>query len=192
MIYFYQALSQNAWISYPPFLFAEQRRFQHIVVFDLDRFSRRPEAEVLTLVKNLRLMHGVQVHACYGDEWKDAVESINNIPNMGIIGEALSEFLEKIFLGMQARASRLESERISRRILESDKFQKAKKRKKNKKIGRPKIPDDVVILIKALLEYNVPYLGIQSQVEYKNCKGEIKTPSEAFVSLIKKDRLKKK
>jgi len=107
---------------------AEQRKFQHIVVFDLDRFSRQDEKTVLSLIKKLRLMHGVEVNAVHGDEWRDVIEMINRIPDMGIIGEALSEFLEKLIVGLQARQARRESEKISMRVKASKAFQEAKKK----------------------------------------------------------------
>lgn len=167
---------------------AEKREFQHIVVFDLDRFSRQPEGEVLSLIKNLRLNFGIEINSVFGDEWRDAVEVINNIPKLGVIGEATAEYIEKLIRGIQAQQARRESERISRRILESTKFQKARD---EGRVGKPKLPDDVVTLVKALVEYNVPYKGIKAQVEYKNHKDVIRTPSEAAVSLIRKDFQKK-
>jgi len=103
---------------------AKQDKFDHIVVFDLDRFSRQPEQDVLDLVKNLRLMYGVEVNAVFGDEWRDVVNMINRIPDMGFMGKAISEMLEVVIVGFQAQRARKESEKISRRVKSSKKFQK--------------------------------------------------------------------
>lgn len=168
---------------------AEKREFQHIVVFDLDRFSRRPEAEVLALIKNLRLVYDVEINSVNGDSWRDIIELINKIPDMGFIGQAISDFLQVLFVGMAARQARLESELKSMRILESAKFQKARD---ERRIGKQNIPDDVVKLVEALLEHGVPYKGIVQQVEYKNDEGVIKTPSEPSVSIIKKHYFNRK
>jgi len=113
---------------------AKQKHFSHIVVWDLDRFSRQEPIEVLQLIKKLRIIYNVEVNAVHGDEWRDLIEMINSIPNMGFMGEALCDFLEKIIRGMQATQARRESEKISRRIHSSLRFQKAKD---EGRVGRP-------------------------------------------------------
>jgi len=115
---------------------AKKREFQHIVVFDLDRFSRQEEIKVLEQIKTLRMLYGVEVNAVHGDEWRDIVDMINRIPDMGIVGKALADFLETLLRAMQARQARIESEKISRRVKASRRFQKAIK---EGKVGRPDI-----------------------------------------------------
>jgi DNA invertase Pin-like site-specific DNA recombinase len=163
---------------------AKKKKFEHIVVFNLDRFSRQKEQEVLNLLKTLRMVYNVEVNAVYGDEWRDVVEMINNLPNMGSMGNAISEFIEKLVVGMQARQARLESEKISKRVLESKKFQKAKE---EGRMGRPETDEDVQTIIVDLLSEDVPYDGIRSQLEFNGYK----VPSEAKVSLIRKRYFKK-
>ena len=119
---------------------AEQHNFKHIVVFNLDRFSRQPARDVISLIKKLAIMYGVQVNAVYGDEWRDVVDIINRIPNMGMVGEAIAEFIEKLLVGIQARQARFESDKISKRVKASKRFQKAKR---ENKIGRPQSNVDV-------------------------------------------------
>ena len=131
---------------------AERQQFQHIVVFNLDRFSRQPARDVLALIKKLSIMYGVQVNAVYGDEWRDVVDIINRIPNMGVVGTAIAEFIEKLLLGLQARQARLESEKISMRVKTSKRFQKAKK---ENKVGRPSLEIDVNKIVE-LREGNPP------------------------------------
>jgi len=163
---------------------AKQRQFEHIVCFNLDRFSRQDENEVLDLIKNLRLIYNVEVNAVYGDEWKQLIDAINNIPNMGFIAKAMTEMIETVIRGLQAKQARRESEKISERVLESKKFQKAKK---EKRIGRPKIPDKVITKIQELLKEGKTYKEIKAKVRYQDIKGKWKTPSEPFVSLVRKE-----
>jgi len=167
---------------------AKQKKFEHIVCFNLDRFSRQPEGDVLDLIKTLRLIYNVEVNAVFGDEWKEAVEVISNLPSLGLIGKQFAEFLEVLIRGVQARQARRESMKISERVLESKKFQKARD---EKRIGRPKVPEKVIIKIKKMLKEGAKYKEIKAKVRYQNHKGKWKTPSEPFVSLIRKE-LKKK
>jgi len=118
---------------------ARKKRFDHIVVFSLDRFSRQPPADVLELIKELRLVFGVEVNAAHGDEWRDAVEMINKLPTMGFLAKAMAEMLEKVIVGLQAYNARQESEKISDRTRSSKKFQKAKA---EGRIGRPQLQID--------------------------------------------------
>jgi len=159
-----------------------KREFQHIVVFDLDRFSRKKAQDVLDLIKQLRLLYGVEVNAVFGDEWRDLVNMINNIPNMGFIGKPLAEFLESVIVGMKAYDAHLFSEKLSDSVKESTKYQKAL-RKGN--VGRPKVPPIIILKVKALLLNDVPYESIRDQCEYKTRGGKVVKISRATVSLIK-------
>ena len=160
---------------------AETSDWTHIVVFDLDRFSRQDEDVVIRQIKKLRLLHNVEVNAVYGDEWKDAIDIINKLPDMGFIGEALADFIEKLMLGMQARRNRLESEKISRRVTHSTKFKKAKK---EQRVGRPKIPPIIILMAKELMGYYDNYEDYKYQLGYKHKRKE-KYPGEAYISLIR-------
>lgn len=95
---------------------AEQKEFNHIVVWNMDRFSRQPEEEVLKLVKKLNLLYGVDVVAVNGDLWSDLVQSISRIKEQGFIGEAISEFLEKIIRGLEFQRAYRESKTKSERV----------------------------------------------------------------------------
>jgi len=95
---------------------AEQGEFNHIVVWNMDRFSRQPEEEVLKLVKKLNLLHGVDINAVRGDLWSELVQSIAKIKEMGFVGEAISEFLEKIIRGLEFQRAYRESKTKSERV----------------------------------------------------------------------------
>jgi DNA invertase Pin-like site-specific DNA recombinase len=105
---------------------AERGEFNHIVVWNMDRFSRQPEEEVLKLVKKLNLFYGVDIVAVKGDLWSELVQSISKIKEQqGFIGEAISEFLEKIIRGLEFqrayRESRTKSERVKLAVVKEDK-----------------------------------------------------------------------
>lgn len=165
---------------------AKKRKFEHIVCFNLDRFSRQNENEVLDLIKSLRLAYNVEVNAVFGDEWKQLIDAINNLPNMGYLGKGIVDFLETVIRGLQAHQSRRESEKISERVLESKKFQKARD---EKRIGRPKIDEDILAIVIELLIENIPYSGIVSQLEVMGY-GIDDIPSEPKVSMIRKSNFK--
>jgi len=164
---------------------AKKMQFQHIVVFDLDRYSRQEPDFVVEQITTLNMMYKVQVNAVFGDEWRDVVNMLNQLPDMGFAGKAISEFVRTMFLGMQATRARQESEKISRRVKESVKFKNAVDKGE---VGRPKIPPNIILMIKELLIYEVPYDGIKWQCWYK-VKGKVKYPSEAIVSLVRTGKI---
>lgn len=103
---------------------AEKGEFKHICVWNMDRFSRQPEEEVLRLVKKLNLIYGVDVNAVNGDLWSELVQSISKIKEQGFIGEAISEFLEKIIRGLEFqrayRESKTKSERVKLAVIKKE------------------------------------------------------------------------
>src|SRR3989344_2743212 len=123
---------------------AEQGEFNHIVVWNMDRFSRQPEEEVLKLVKKLNLLHGVDINAVRGDLWSELVQSIAKIKEMGFVGEAISEFLEKIIRGLEFqrayRESKTKSERVKLAVRKEE--GKTTRRYKGNKWGRKAINSD--------------------------------------------------
>lgn len=126
---------------------ARRRRFQHIVSFAQDRFSRQPPVKVLDLCRELAVVYGVQVHAVNGDEWRDAIEVINQLASQGGSGymsrvlPILAEMLETIMRGAMAEQARYESRKLGRRVVESRRYQRALERGE---VGRPavKVPED--------------------------------------------------
>ena len=114
---------------------AERGEFKHIVVWNMDRFSRQPEEEVLKLVKKLNLIYGVDVNAVKGDLWSELVQSIAKIKEQGFIGEAISDFLEKIIRGLEFQRAYRESKNKSERVklaVRKEEGQKTKSYKGNK------------------------------------------------------------
>src|SRR3989344_1941526 len=114
---------------------AEKGEFKHIVVWNMDRFSRQPEEEVLKLVKKLNLIYGVDINAVKGDMWSELVQSIAKIKEQGFIGEAISDFLEKIIRGLEFQRAYRESKTKSERVklaVRKEEGQKTKSYKGNK------------------------------------------------------------
>jgi len=123
---------------------AEKGEFKHIVVWNMDRFSRQPEEEVLKLVKKLNLIYGVDINAVKGDMWSELVQSISKIKEQGFIGEAISDFLEKIIRGLEFQRAYRESKNKSERVklaVRKEEGQKTKSYKGNK-WGRKSINSD--------------------------------------------------
>ncbi len=120
---------------------AEQKEFNHIVVWNMDRFSRQPEEEVLKLVKKLNLFYNVDVNAVNGDLWSELVQGVSIIKEQGFIGEAMLEFLEKIIRGLEFQRANRESKTKSERVRLAVRKQEGKPTKsyKGKKWGRKSI-----------------------------------------------------
>ena len=126
---------------------ARRRRFQHIVSFAQDRFSRQPPVKVLDLCRELAVVYGVQVHAVNGDEWQQAIDVINQLADqqgqgyMSRVLPILAEMLETIMRGAMAEQARYESRRLGQRVVESRRYQRALERGE---VGRPAVvvPED--------------------------------------------------
>jgi len=103
---------------------AKKHEFEHIVVWNMDRFSRQPPEKVMDLVKLLSSFYNCQVHAANGDAWSEIVETINGIKNMGFLGTAISEFLEKVIRGIEHQRayneSKVKSERVKSAVRKKD------------------------------------------------------------------------
>ena len=164
---------------------AKTREFQHIVVFNLDRYSRKDPEKVVDQITTLSTVYGVQVNAVHGDEWRDLIEMLNALPSMGFAGKAIVEFLRTFFLGIQAERNRRESEKIGERVRASRKFQSAKKKGT---VGRPGTPPQVILAIKELVDMGVPYESIRDQCTYK-IGNKVHKPSRTIVSLIKTGKM---
>ena len=123
---------------------AEQGEFNHIVAWNMDRFSRQHEEEVLKLVKKLNLIYRVDVYAVNGDLWSEVVQSIGIIKDKTFIGEAFSEFIEKIIRGLEFQRAHRESQVKSERIKLAVRKETGKKTKsyKGNKWGRKNIMNE--------------------------------------------------
>jgi len=95
---------------------AIKNKIEHIIVWNMDRFSRLPEEKVLTQIKILSTIHNIKLHAVNGDAWSEIVEGIGKLKEMGFIGEALLEFLEKLLRGLEFQRANRESKVKSERV----------------------------------------------------------------------------
>lgn len=125
--------------------FAIKNNINHIIVWNMDRFSRLPEEKVLAQVKLLSVMHNIKIHAVKGDAWSELAETIGKLNEMGFIGKALSEFLETMLRGLEFqranRESEVKSERVKLSIRQKEGITMSYK---GNKWGRKSIPQSVV------------------------------------------------
>lgn len=162
---------------------AEKGEFNHIVVWNMDRFSRQTEAEVLKLVKKLSVIHGVDVNAVRGDLWSDLVHSLGSLKQQGFIGEATLEFLEKVIRGLEFQRAHRESTVKSERVkLSVDKTRGDKAYSMNgRKWGRKPLNDSVVQQIRGLRKEGKSITQICSAVTYWDKNNNKRNVSRAVV-----------
>jgi len=134
--------------------FAKKENVKHIIVWNMDRFSRLPEEKVLSQVKILSTIYNLQIHAVHGDVWSEIVESIGKLKEMGFIGEAISEFLEKLLRGLEFQRANRESQVKSERVKLAVRKGEITKSYKGNKWGRKSISTQKKNLLKELLIKN--------------------------------------
>lgn len=165
---------------------AEKREFNHIVVWNMDRFSRQPEEEVLRLVKKLNLLYGVDIVAVKGDLWSELVQSIGQIKQMGFIGEAISDFLEKIIRGLEFQRAYRESKTKSERVKLAIRKEQGKKAfsYKGNKWGRKNISETTKQAIIEAYKSGDSYSKICSKVLYYDKNRNKKQVSKGLVHKV--------
>ena len=146
-----------------------QKKIQHVVVWALDRWTRKGGVELLKEI-NVLASYDVQLHSV-----QEAFLDEINIP--GEIGIHLRNFL----IGFLGYTAKLESEKKSQRVKDSIKFQKALKKGK---VGRPTIPDHVKRQILMAMKRGDSYRTINHNVSYKGRYGRIIHPSIATISQV--------
>jgi DNA invertase Pin-like site-specific DNA recombinase len=146
-----------------------QKRIKHVLVWALDRWTRKGGIELLKEI-NLLSSYDVQLHSVQ-ESFLDEM----NIP--GEIGVHLRNFLIG-FLGYNAK---IESDKKGKRVKDSVKFQKAKQKGL---VGRPSMPDSVKRQILFALKRGDSYRNINRRISYKGKYGRIIHPSIAKISQI--------
>lgn len=133
---------------------AKAGRFDAIVVFNLDRFSRQDPIQVIKLIKILKLEYGVEVHSVKDDPLRSVIRRIHRMSKGDPIGEAISRFLDEIIIAIEAKRANMESQTKSAQI-------KAGIENSPKQSGRPKIKD---VTTRKLVElYEKGHEGNQNQ-----------------------------
>lgn len=165
--------------------FAIKNQVKHIIVWNMDRFSRQPEELVLKQVKVLSVVHNLQIHAVNGDTWSELVESIGKLKELGFIGEALLEFLEKLLKGLEFqranRESKVKSERVKLAVRKESGITKSYK---GNKWGRKVINKKVYEQILELHEQGKNIREIAKEVFYWNASNHKKFVSTGYVHKI--------
>ncbi len=116
---------------------AKDGLFNVIVVFNRDRFSRRPSSEVMALIRDLNFIYGVRVETIEDTPIKALIEQLNKFPTMGELGRTMGNFLIEILTIVEAERAHRESEVKSQQIRAGQKaiLNGEKKTKSGKKIG---------------------------------------------------------
>ncbi len=147
----------------------KKKNIRHIVVWNMDRYSRLPAERVLDYTKKLSLFHNIKVHSVHGDSWSEVVETVSKFKDLGFIGEALSEFLDKLLRGFEHKRAYQESKVKSERV-------KLAVRKKNNetisykgnKWGRPELEVDYTTKLR--IQKDLKNLSIRKIAEKYNLK----------------------
>ncbi len=165
---------------------AEKEEFNHIVVWNMDRFSRQPEEEVLKLVKKLNLFYGVDINAVHGDLWSELVGSIGKLKDMGFMGEAIIEFLEKMIRGLEFRRANRESVTKSERVKLAIVKKKGQPTKsyKGKKWGRKSLSQNTIDEVLKLHKQGLSIREISESVWYWDKSNNKKQLSKSAVHKI--------
>jgi len=152
----------------------KERKIQHVVVWALDRWTRKGAKELRNTIDYLA-KYGVQLHSVR-EHWIDEITT----PSLSFVKDIILEIL-----GWMAHE---ESKVRSDRVRTSVKFQKAVAKGK---VGRPKIPVEIKEKVGQLLLEGKSYSYIQENVTYKAKYGKIKHISAPTISEIKKSLLEK-
>lgn len=112
--------------------FSKQNNIDYIVVWNMDRFSRQPPDEVLSLIKTLKIVHNIKVSAVKGDKWSSLINSVSNLDKDDFLGKAMYEFLETVIQGIEFQRSHQESKVKSERVKLAMVRQEGKKTKSYK------------------------------------------------------------
>ena len=168
---------------------AIQDKCNIILVWNMDRYSRLPPEKVLDYTKKLALFNNIQIRAVHGDTWADLIETISKIKEMGFIGQALTEFLEKIIKGLEHQRAYTESKTKSERIrLAVRKKGNTTVSYKGNKWGRKALPKQTIDRILHIKKYR-PDLSIRGIIAtgmayYYDKNGNKKTLSKSTVHKI--------
>ena len=149
-------------------------KIQHVVVWALDRWTRRGNKELKNTIEYLDKF-GVQLHSVK-EYW---IEQITT--------SELS-FVKDIVLDILGWIAWQESNRRSERVKDSLNFQNALKKGT---VGRPSISQQIRDRIAELLRQGRTYKQIREQVIYKGKHGKILHVSDPTISQVKKSLLEK-
>jgi len=151
------------------FMDAHQKKFDIVLFWAIDRFSR---SGTLFTLQKLRELDNL------GIKWHSYQE-----PYFSSIGE-----FKDVVISIMATLAKIERQRISERT----KAGMARAKAEGKKIGRKAIPDDVVKqVLDYLKECKLSYKEISARVIYKTKYGKVHNVSPAQITQIKKKHLEK-
>jgi len=151
---------------------AKKRQIDHIVVWSLDRITRKGVQDLKSVITYLSA-YDVQLHSVQ-EQW---IESINMPGGMG-------ELFKDFFIGLAGFLAKSESDRKSERVKNSKKYQKALSKGR---VGRPDFPEHTKKEIEKYLLGGRSYRWIHSNVIYKAKHGKFMHPSLGKIAEINKE-----
>lgn len=132
--------------------YVKENKIKHLVVWNMDRYSRLEPERVLTYTKQLNQETGLKIHAVKGDSWSEVIKTISNLEDLGHIGKALGDFLEALLSGMEHQRayneSLIKSERVKLKVDKTSSITKStygKKWGRRQKINYSKIDKHLII-----------------------------------------------
>jgi len=148
---------------------AHQKKFDGVLFWALDRFSRSGTLFTLQKLSELDKL---------GIFWHSYQE-----PYFSSVGE-----FKDVVISIMATLAKIEREKISERT----KAGLERARLKGKKLGRKKIPKEIVEQVKVLLEQGITYREISKRVVYKTKFGKEHHVSPTQITRIKKSLFQKR
>jgi len=151
---------------------AKNREIDHVVVWALDRWTRRGPREFKNSVDYLSA-YGVQLHSVR-EQW---VENLNLPDSIGIL-------IKDFCFGVMAWMSEADSQHTSECIKNSKKYKKAMERGL---VGRNPLPEHVVSKVTKRLNEGKSYKQIHDEVTYKVKYGKVMHVSIGTISSINRE-----
>jgi len=147
------------------------RKIQHVVVWDLGRWTRKGPKELQNAFEFLS-ENGVQLHSVH----ESFLDNLNIPGNYGYV-------IRQVVIGLLGTMAEEESRLKSERVLTSEKFQKALQ---NGAVGRQPIPHDAELKIAELLKQGKKWKEIREHVIYKTKYGKEHHVTDSVINRIKK------
>jgi DNA invertase Pin-like site-specific DNA recombinase len=147
------------------------KKIQHIVVWALDRWTRKGPKELQHAFEFLS-ENGVQLHSIH----ELFLDNLNIPGNWGYV-------IRQTVIGLLGTMAEAESQLKSERVLISEKFQKSIK---DGTVGRQPIPQDAELKIAELLKQGKKWKEIREQVTYKTKYGKEHHVTDSVINRIKK------
>jgi len=172
----------------------KKNNVKHLVFWNMDRYSRLEPEKVLAYTKKLSLFYDIKIHAVHGDSWSEIVETVSKIKELGFIGEAIGEFLDKLLQGLEHKRahqeSKVKSERVKLAVVRKQGV--PTKSYKGNKWGRKSLPKQTVDKVLELSKLGHSIRKISQMVMTTDKNKNQKNISKSVVHKILVENLQEK